>query len=103
MGFITSPSEDPLRKAIQAGGELADANPRDIDEVVIVLTNYHFFLSSEMGRIYAALIATNSEMMRAKLNMIKPVVEAVKVKIDALKKIYDRKIRELQNNKRVGE
>lgn len=102
IGYITSPAEDPLRRAIQSGAELSDCHPKDLDEVLIILTNYHFYLSSEMGRIYAVLVATNSEVCRAKLNMIKPVVEALKVKIDAIKKIYDRRIRELQN-KRINE
>lgn len=52
-----------------------------------------------MGRIYANVVVTGNAAERAKLNILKPAVEALKVKIETLKKIYDRKIRELTSKK----
>jgi hypothetical protein len=100
LTFIQSPTDDVIKEAIhQSGHNFASLIPRMQDEILAVLSSWYFFLSAEQGRIYANVIATSSETERAKLNMLKPVVDALKVKIDAIKKIYDRRIKEY-NTKR---
>jgi signal recognition particle subunit SEC65 len=104
LTFIVSPSEDAVEKAIKSSGEgFSELHPRSQDEVLSILSSWHFYLSAEMGRIYARVVINANEVDRAKLNMVKPVAEALKVKIETLKKIYDRRIRELQNPKRAEE
>ena len=102
LTFITSPENDAIEQAVKlSGAGFASLAPREQDEILSVLSSWHFFLSAEMGRIYARVVATSSGTDRAKLNMIKPAAEALKVKVDTLKKIYDRRIRELTNPKRT--
>jgi len=72
-----------------------------LDEVMTILANYLIFLAHEMGVLYARVKylenSKNRELLqseRIKYNIIRPVHDAIKVKIDLLKKIYDRKMRE---------
>lgn len=102
LSFITSPENDAIEQAVKlSGAGFGSLAPREQDEILSVLSSWHFFLSAEMGRIYARVVAAGSATDRAKLNMIKPAAEALKVKVDTLKKIYDRRIRELTNPKRT--
>lgn len=83
--------------------ELAAMDAKQFDEIMLVLGNWFFFLSHEMGTIYARvrhMQNTPSEKLdleRAKLNILKPVHEALKVKIEVFKKVYERKIWEVRN------
>lgn len=102
LSFITSPENDAIDQAVKlSGAGFSSLAPREQDEILSVLSSWHFFLSAEMGRIYARVVVNGNVADRAKLNMIKPAAEALKVKVDTLKKIYDRRIRELTNPKRT--
>lgn len=90
---ISCPGKDQLKDAL----ELTGASRLDIAELSLVietLANYHLYLAKEMGRIYARVQWNGDRTERAKLNMIKPVHDATKVKLDALKKIFEAKIKE---------
>lgn len=93
MDKISCPGEDQLATAL----EMSSASTLDIPDLGIVietLANYHLYLAKEMGRIYARVQWNGDRIERAKLNMIKPVHDATKVKLDALKKIFEAKVRE---------
>jgi hypothetical protein len=75
-----------------------------LDEVMSVLANYFLYLAYQMGTLFARVKYLESAgpksrlyAERAKLNIVKPVHDAIKVKIDLLKKIYDRRVKEAQN------
>lgn len=83
------------------GTELTTLSPVQMDEVMSNLANYYLFVAHEMGVIFARVryLEANGprgllNLERAKLHIIKPVHDAIKVKIDLLKKIYDRKVQE---------
>ncbi len=83
------------------GTALTTLSPVQMDEVMSNLANYLLFMAHEMGVIFARVryleaVGPRDKLVveRAKLNIIKPVHDAIKVKIDLLKKIYDRKVRE---------
>lgn len=85
--------------------EISSFSLRELDESLIVLTNYLIYVSYEMGRLFAMVRFLEStddrqklNIERVKLNIVKPVHDALKVKIDILKKIYDRKIWEARSN-----
>jgi hypothetical protein len=102
LNFIHSQSEDAIKVAIERSGEgFADRHPKEQDEVLSILSSWYFYMAAEMGRIYANVVLTSNVEERTKLNMLKPVVEALKVKIETLKKVYDRRIRELSSPKRT--
>jgi hypothetical protein len=104
LSFISEQNDDAVKLAIaKSGGEFARLHPKEQDEVLCILSSWYFYLSAEMGRIYANVVLTQSTNEKTKLNMLKPVVEALKVKIETLKKIYDRRIRELANPRRAEE
>lgn len=71
----------------------------ELGYIIETLANYHLFLAAEMGRIYARVQYNGDKIERAKLNMIKPVHDSVKVKIDVLKKIFDSKVKEAERKK----
>lgn len=83
------------------GGDLSELSIVQMDEVMSILANYLLFIAHQMGLIYARVKYLESRgpkgkllIERAKLNIIKPVHDAIKVKIDLLKKIYDRRVKE---------
>ena len=88
------------------GAELTALSPVQMDEVMSVLANYLLFLAHEMGTLFARVkylesAGPKSRLLgeRAKLNIIKPVHDAIKVKIDLLKKIYDRKVKDASSSR----
>jgi hypothetical protein len=88
------------------GSDLTTLSPVQMDEVMSVLANYLLYLAHEMGVLFARvkyLEAAGPKRLlygeRAKLNIVKPVHDAIKVKIDLLKKIYDRKVRDATGNR----
>lgn len=93
MDRITCPEQDQLDMAMNLVG-ISELEIKDIGFVIETLANYHLYLAKEMGRIYARVQWNGDKTERAKLNMIKPVHDATKVKLDALKKVFDAKIQE---------
>lgn len=93
MDEISCPGEDQLKLAIEANN-VASMEIEELGVVIETLANYHLYLAKEMGRIYARVQWNGDRTERAKLNMIKPVHDATKVKLDALKKIFESKVRE---------
>ena len=86
------------------GADLTALSIVQVDEVMSILANYLLYLAHEMGILFARVKYLESAGPkrhlygeRAKLNIIKPVHDAIKVKIDLLKKIYDRRVKEAQN------
>lgn len=102
LSSISMGDKDCIQYAMDVEGvELTTLNVIQLDEVLSILANYHIFLASEMGTLFARVkyLEANGpsgdlNLQRAKLNMVKPVHDAIKVKIDVLKKIYDRHVRE---------
>lgn len=134
LDFIKRPQEDKLRSAIELSTIQLDNMPLvDLDEFLLVLSNYYVFLGSEIGRLSArakflndelqfkvskktsaigggtaderkALIVSLDESLselnrkltitRAKTQQLSPVYDAIKVKIDSLRRIYFRRTTE---------
>ena len=134
LDFIRRPQEDKLKTAIELSSIQLDNVPlSDLDEFLLVLSNYYLFLGSQMGVLSARarflsddvsdkvasrgakmdggtaherralIISTNEEIgklnnrlleTRAKLSMLEPVYDAVKLKVDSLKRIYFRRTSE---------
>ena len=93
--FAERPEPDPIARAMSlAGKEIASMSIDDLGEHLVVLDGYYTYLCSEMGVIFSRVLYSQDSFERIKLNQIKPFTEAVKVKIDLYKKIYDRKVRE---------
>ncbi len=93
--FISRPSEDPIKAAMTLEGWLIKTmDIDDLGEHLVTLDSYYTYLSAEMGAIFSRVQYSQDREERVKLNQIKPLQEAVKVKIDLYKKIYDRKVRE---------
>lgn len=89
------------------GPDLTAISIVQMDEVMSVLANYLLFLAHEMGTLFARVRYLESAgpkrllyEQRAKLNIVKPVHDAIKVKIDLLKKIYDRRVRDASSSGR---
>lgn len=130
LSLFKRPDIDPLKVAIDVSNNIDDLNLEEIDMALLVLANYHCFLSSELGKISARvfyfedLFSTKLDASAASLSagtvgerkalairkypeiseiknslikeqskqaMIKPVVDSIKLKIDALKKVYERR------------
>lgn len=131
LDFISRPGEDRLKSAIELSTiQMDNMHLSDLDEFLLVLSNYYLYLSSQYGMLMARLkvqgdilnskviahsskistgtaterralvIATNSEVakinnslleIRAQVSMLEPVLEAIKIKIDSLKRIYFRR------------
>jgi len=93
MDKIACPGKDQLETALEITGASQLTIP-ELGLVIETLANYHLYLAKEMGRIYARVQWNSDKTERAKLNMIKPVHDATKVKLDALKKVFDAKVQE---------
>lgn len=88
------------------GSDLANLTLVQMDEVMSILANYLLFLAHEMGVLFARVKYLESIRSmnllyaeRAKLNIIKPVHDAIRVKIDLMKKIYDRKVKDASSSR----
>lgn len=137
LEFIRRPQEDKLKTAIELSSIQLDNVPLvDLDEFLLILSNYYLFLGSQSGILAARarvlsddindkvakrgakieggtaherralIISTDEEMgrlnnrlleTRAKLSMLEPVYDAIKMKIDSLKRIYFRRTSERRN------
>jgi len=54
LSFIRSDEDDVLKKAIQlSAGQIRNADLADLDENLLVLSNYYTFLQSQLGMISA--------------------------------------------------
>jgi len=88
--------------AINAGKNLASMEVCEVDEVMLILSNYRLMLAYQMGVCFARVKTLESAVgqreqlveQRAKLNIIKPWHDAIEAKIAVVKKVHDRKIRE---------
>jgi hypothetical protein len=88
--------------ALNLGEGIKDLEAAKIDAAMLILANYRLNVSHQMGMCFARVKyledrgprdALSAE--RAKLNIIKPWHDALEAKIAVIKKIYDRRIREL--------
>ena len=130
LEFFSRPMEDPLKNAIELSTGIDDLDLVGMDKALLVLSNYHNYLSSQMGIINARVIyledSYNSQLdlragkytapsiaerkaiaiaksddlgslkeklikEQAKQAMLRPILDSIKLKIDALKKIFDRR------------
>ena len=134
LDFITRPQEDKLKAAVELSTIQLDNMPLvDLDEFLLVLSNYYVYLGSEIGRLSArarflsdelqykvsnktqsigggtaeerrSLIISLDEklgdlsktltMTRAQIEQLNPVYDAIKMKLDSLKRIYFRRTSE---------
>jgi len=93
--FVSRPESDPIAKAMNLTGvDISSMSLDEFGEHLVILDGYYTFLNAEMGQIFSRVQFNGDKNERVKLNQIKPFTEAVKVKIDLYKKIYDRKVRE---------
>lgn len=93
--FAQRPETDPIEEAMNLTGRVVSHMTIDeLGECLVTLDGYYTYLNAEMGKIFSRVQFNRDAVERIKLNQIKPFTEAVKVKIDLYKKIYDRKVRE---------
>lgn len=93
--FARRPDTDPIEEAMSlTGSEISSMELDKLGEHLVTLDGYYTYLNAEMGKIFSRVQFSRDAVERIKLNQIKPFTEAVKVKIDLYKKIYDRKVRE---------
>lgn len=93
--FAQRPNTDPIEEAMSlTGSEVASMELDKLGEHLVTIDGYYTYLNAEMGKIFSRVQFNRDPTERIKLNQIKPFTEAVKVKIDLYKKIYDRKVRE---------
>ena len=130
LNYFVKPETDPLKGAIDLSVNIDDLDLVAIDKALLVLSNYHNYLSSQAGIIAArvmfledslnskidlraarytqptaaerrAIAVSKDENMQklkerltkeqTKQLMLRPIVDSIRLKIDALKKIYDRR------------
>ncbi len=95
LEYISRPEDSPIKAAMTLTGvQVRHMNIDELGEHLVVLDSYYTYLSAHMGQIYSRVQWNGDVYERAKLNQIKPLTDALKVKIDLYKKIYDRKVRE---------
>lgn len=93
--FISKPENDPISIAMSlTGANIRSMSIDELGEHLVVIDSYYTYLNAQMGQIFSRVQFNGDKIERVKLNQIKPFTEAVKVKIDLYKKIYDRKVRE---------
>lgn len=117
LALIGRPGIDLIKWAIQYEISPEDIKDEDrvkeYDRVLLVLSNYFLYLQAECGTIsarfsYALDMRRNGEFVeedilmdgKAQLNILRPILDGLKIKIDSLRKIYDMQIRrsyELRN------
>jgi hypothetical protein len=130
LNNIATPEVDPIKRALSIGKELCDLPIQDIEDVLLVLSNYYVYLSSEIGHLSARINYLDGELMRivsgthtnhkyftekrqaivaedaqagkidgtlilekSKYEILKPIVDGLRFKIDAVKRIHDRRAR----------
>jgi hypothetical protein len=130
LNYFVKPEGDPLKKAIDLSVDIDDLNLVEMDKAMLVLSNYHSYLSSQAGIIAARVFFLEDELNsridlkasryaapsaaerravaiskdedarklkerlakeQTKQLMLRPIVDSIRLKIDALKKIYDRR------------
>ena len=97
LNYVSRPENTTIKNAITlSGAQVRQMGLDDFGEHLIVLESYYTYLSAHMGQIFSRVQYTGDSIERIKLNQIKPFVEAIKVKIDLYKKIYDRKVSEVK-------
>lgn len=135
LDFLAKPEEDVLKNALElTPKQTSGLDLKDLDALLIVLTNYHVYLSSQLGIVSAKAGFLDDELMKRvgpvaskytagsaherraialargddslkkldaqlssekiKLEMLRPVCDAIRIKIDTLRRIYDRRARE---------
>ena len=132
LNYFNKPENDPLKKAIDLSVNIDDVDLVYMDKVLLVLSSYHNYLSSQSG-IIAARVSLLDEELNARLDlkaakysapsaaerraiaiskdeqcadikktlgkerskqlMLRPILDSLKLKIDALKKVFDRRAR----------
>jgi hypothetical protein len=94
LSFITKPAGDPIKFALNIQDSINSISLDELGSAINVLASWHLYLASEMGIIYARVNYSGNKIEKSKLNMVKPVHDAVKTQIDALKKVYDKRIKQ---------
>jgi hypothetical protein len=90
--------------AINIGSELSTLEVEKVEAAMLILANYRLTIAHLMGLCFARVKYFEStggrdQLMgqRAKLNIIKPWHDAIEAKIAVVKKVHDRKVREVIN------
>jgi hypothetical protein len=135
LEYLAKPEEDMLKNALEMSPKkIVDLDLRDLDALLIILANYHVYLSAQLGVISAKVSFLEDQLLRVvgpvaskysagsaverraiaiqradesvkkmdgqlstekiKLEMLRPVCDAVRTKIDTMRRIYDRRARE---------
>ena len=97
LEFISRPEDNPIIESMSlTGTQIRIMDLDELGEHLVVLDSYYTYLNAQMGQIFSRVQYTGDIFERIKLNQIKPFTEALKVKIDLYKKIYDRKVIEVK-------
>lgn len=94
LALIKDVNADRLEWALNNTQKASELSLDELGDLMFVLASHHVSLSAEMGRNFAAMKWNGNNVDRAKLNMIKPIVESIELKITVLKKLFDRRVRE---------
>lgn len=63
LGFIHMPEKDPLEVALKIGGrEFANLTFEEMEDILILLTNYNIYLKRELGDISAAIVFREEQL-----------------------------------------
>lgn len=88
--------------ALNVGKELSAESPQEIERALITLSNYLIFVSYQMGVCYARIkyleeIGDREKLttQRVQFHIIKPFHDSIEAKIAVVKKIHERKLKEL--------
>jgi len=93
LAFNKPPEQDRLEWALNPDLNAHELSLDQLGQLMFILASYHYSLAAEMGRVYARMRYNPSDnVSRAKLNIIKPQHDSLEVKINVIKKLFDRKV-----------
>lgn len=91
LNIHAGPENDKLKWALDPTLSPKTLDLEETGELLFVLSSYHYTLSAEQGRVFAIMRHDNCSFARAKLNIIKPQVDSLELKISVIKKLFDRR------------
>jgi len=98
LNIHTGPGEDKLKWALSPDLDIKSLDLDRAGELMFALSSFHYTLAAEMGRVFAIMRHDNCPMARLKLNIIKPQLESIELKISVVKKLFDRRANEYRRN-----
>lgn len=118
ISLIDKPETDVIKWALglnETPEDLGEENwLRQYNKAILVLSNYYLYLESECGLSVARFaysldlkkngVAVDEEVImdnKAKMNILRPILDGLKNKIDALRKIYDMQIRKSYESRNI--